>query len=350
MSPPEVLLKPLLITLALAALMPAAGLADAATCPASTFGGARILLSRVPEAERDLAGAQPESVERWVAFERVVAAILGGDQGDDDLATRRAFVAALDDDPAAAVPCTDAAIERDRLVYRLAMVGYSASDIARMFYREASRTQIDGEYTRRMAGYPAAPTRPAAAAAAGPIPASPADPAPSPASASTPTAVNRPQASTVAVRPNAGGVLRTGRVPAIHAVVRRSADPDELDTQIRHYARTYGVDHRLVYAMIRHESNWDATSISPKGAVGLMQLMPATAAMLKVDPQDPVDNVRGGIAYLSDLLRTYGNVRHALIAYNAGPTHANQVLRGERSLFGETRRYLQAISSVYPLD
>lgn len=349
MSPLEARLKPLLITLALAALMPAASLADAATCPASTFGGARILLSRIPDADRDLAGTQPGSVERWVAFERVVAAILGGDQGDDDLATRRTFVAALDEDPAAAVPCTGAAIERDRTVYRLAMVGYSATDIARMFYREASRTQIDGEYTRRMAGFPAAPARPAATAAAGPIPAPPPDPVPSPASASAPTPENRPHASTAAARP-ATGVSRTGQVPPLDAVVRRSADPDELDAQIRHYARTYGVDHRLVYAIIRHESNWDATSVSQKGAIGLMQLMPATAAMLKVDPQDPVDNVRGGIAYLSDLLRTYGNVRHALIAYNAGPTHANQVLRGERTLFGETRRYLQAISSVYPLD
>jgi soluble lytic murein transglycosylase-like protein len=346
MPPPEVLLKSLLITLALAASLSLAGFADAATCPASTFGGARILLSRVPEAERDLAGAQPESVERWVAFERVVAAILGGDQGDDDLATRRGFVAALDDDPAAAVPCTEAAIARDRLVYRLAMVGYSASDIARMFYREASRAQIDGEYTRRMAGYPVAPTRPADAAAAGPIPAPP----PSPASVSTLAPDSQPLQVSNAARPAAAGMSRSERVPAVHAVVRRRADPDELDTQIHHFARTYRVDPRLVYAMIRHESNWDAHSISPKGAVGLMQLMPATAAMLQVDPRDPVDNVRGGIAYLSDLLRTYGNVRHALIAYNAGPTHANQVLRGERSLFGETRRYLQAIAAVYPLD
>jgi soluble lytic murein transglycosylase-like protein len=128
------------------------------------------------------------------------------------------------------------------------------------------------------------------------------------------------------------------------------ADPDTLDSYIRQYARTYRVDHRLVYAMIRHESNWDARSISPKGAIGLMQLMPATAAMLKVNPQDPVDNVRGGIAYLAELIRTFGSVRHALIAYNAGPTHASQVLRGERALFDETRRYLRAIATVYPLD
>jgi soluble lytic murein transglycosylase-like protein len=60
--------------------------------------------------------------------------------------------------------------------------------------------------------------------------------------------------------------------------------------------------------------------------------------------------VRGGIALLADLLQTYGNVRDALIAYNAGPTHADQVRRGERGLFDETRRYLEAIGRTYPLD
>jgi soluble lytic murein transglycosylase-like protein len=110
------------------------------------------------------------------------------------------------------------------------------------------------------------------------------------------------------------------------------------------------VDYRLVSAMIRQESNWQQASVSSKGAVGLMQLMPATAAMLNVNPHDPVENIRGGIAYLAGLLHTYGDLRYALIAYNAGPTHANQVIRGERGLFAETRRYLDAIAAMYPLN
>lgn len=310
------------------------GMAHAGTCPATTFGGARVLLARVPATDRDLAGARPEGVERWVAFERVVAAILGGDgqdgSEDNDLLARRAFIDALERDEPGEVPCSAAAVARDRVVHRLAMVGYSAADIARMFYREASRARIDSEYTRRMAGYRAAPA-PAIAASGEPVP----TPAPGPIR-HAPTA----ERSTTRVRPLA----------ANNSAVASAADPDTLDRHIRHYARVYRVDHRLVYAMIRHESNWDASSISPKGAVGLMQLMPATAAMLNVNPQDPVDNVRGGIAYLADLLRTFGSVRHALIAYNAGPTHASQVLRGERALFDETRRYLRAIATVYPLD
>jgi len=125
---------------------------------------------------------------------------------------------------------------------------------------------------------------------------------------------------------------------------------DEVVAQIRLYADAYKVDYRLVAAMIRQESNWRQASVSSKGAVGLMQLMPATAAMLNVNAHDPVDNIRGGIAYLAGLLRTYRDLRCALIAYNAGPTHANQVIRGERGLFAETRRYLDAIAATYPLD
>jgi soluble lytic murein transglycosylase-like protein len=87
-----------------------------------------------------------------------------------------------------------------------------------------------------------------------------------------------------------------------------------------------------------------------KGAIGLMQLMPGTAAMLGVNPRDPLDNLRGGIAYLSGLLRTYNDVRLALIAYNAGPDHANRVIRGEVTIFPETRRYLDDIGAIYSLD
>ncbi|MDO8836629.1 MAG: lytic transglycosylase domain-containing protein [Vicinamibacterales bacterium] len=322
----------------LAASLLVGGAAQAATCPISAFGGARILLARVPAAERDLAGARPEGVERWVAFERVVAAILGGDGQDGDLAARRAFVAALEGGSPEDVPCSAGAVARDRLVSRLAMVGYSATDIARMFYREASRARIDNDYTRRMAGYPAESPAIDTAMSEQPVPAAP-----------IAAVVPAPIKHLPAARPPAPPGRVRPQVMDVTAAVSH-ADPEALDTHIRHYARAYQVDHRLVYAMIRHESNWDASVISPKGAIGLMQLMPATAAMLKVDPQDPVDNVRGGIAYLADLLRTFGSVRHALIAYNAGPTHANQVLRGERALFDETRRYLQAIAAVYPLD
>jgi soluble lytic murein transglycosylase-like protein len=125
--------------------------------------------------------------------------------------------------------------------------------------------------------------------------------------------------------------------------------PWVLDAYVRRYAAAYQVDYLLIAAMIRHESNWQSAVVSNKGAVGLMQLMPETAAMLGVNPNDPLDNVRGGIAYLAGLLKTYKDVRLALIAYNAGPDHANKVVRGETIVYPETQHYLDTINATYTL-
>jgi soluble lytic murein transglycosylase-like protein len=81
-----------------------------------------------------------------------------------------------------------------------------------------------------------------------------------------------------------------------------------------------------------------------------MQLMPPTAAALGVDPWEPVENLRGGITYLAGLLRAYDeNVRLALIAYNAGPQHADRVRAGHAVAYRETRKYLDAVAVHYPV-
>jgi soluble lytic murein transglycosylase-like protein len=85
-------------------------------------------------------------------------------------------------------------------------------------------------------------------------------------------------------------------------------------------ARKYGLPPAFVRAVVATESAYHADAISPKGAIGLMQLMPATARELGADPKNPAQNVDAGTRYLRDLLLKYENhAYHALAAYNAGP-------------------------------
>ena len=85
-------------------------------------------------------------------------------------------------------------------------------------------------------------------------------------------------------------------------------------------AERYGLPRELVRSVMAAESGFQPLAISPKGAIGLMQLMPGTAQVLGADPHDPAQNVDAGARYLRDLLERYNyGLRHALAAYNAGP-------------------------------
>jgi soluble lytic murein transglycosylase-like protein len=85
-------------------------------------------------------------------------------------------------------------------------------------------------------------------------------------------------------------------------------------------ADKYGLPRPLVRSVMAAESGFQPQAVSPKGAIGLMQLMPGTAAEFGIDPRDPAQNVDAGARYLRDLLARYNfGLRHALAAYNAGP-------------------------------
>jgi hypothetical protein len=112
-------------------------------------------------------------------------------------------------------------------------------------------------------------------------------------------------------------------------------------------AERYRLDGLLLAAVVEAESGYDPRAISPRGALGLMQLMPATAAHYgATEPADPRANVRAGARYLRDLLRRFDDdLELALAAYNAGP--ANVARYGGVPPFRETTAYVERVLRIY---
>lgn len=123
--------------------------------------------------------------------------------------------------------------------------------------------------------------------------------------------------------------------------------PGEYTRLARDAARRHGLDHSLVIAIMRIESGFNPRALSPKGAMGLMQLMPDTARRFGVrDPYDPAQNIRGGCAYLAWLLDRYdGDVVLAAAAYNAGEAAVDEY--GGVPPYQETRAYVAALTGEY---
>jgi soluble lytic murein transglycosylase-like protein len=118
-------------------------------------------------------------------------------------------------------------------------------------------------------------------------------------------------------------------------------------TEIRSAARLSAVEESLIRAIIHAESAYQSDAQSPKGAQGLMQLMPATQAELNVsNPFDPEDNIRGGARYLSQLLTEFnGDYELAAAAYNAGPTAVYKY--GGIPPYDETQEYVRRVKILY---
>jgi soluble lytic murein transglycosylase-like protein len=108
----------------------------------------------------------------------------------------------------------------------------------------------------------------------------------------------------------------------------------------------HGLDPKLLHAVVAVESAYRADAVSPVGAAGLTQLMPATARDLGVDDRlDPAANLLGGADYLARQLLRFGDLRLALAAYNAGPARVAQLGRVPR--IAQTRAYVDAVVECY---
>jgi soluble lytic murein transglycosylase-like protein len=128
--------------------------------------------------------------------------------------------------------------------------------------------------------------------------------------------------------------------------VEVTSDRERYEPLIQEHARRQGLRPDLVRAVIQVESGFDKRALSPKGAMGLMQLMPDTARSLGVNnPWDPAQNIRGGTRYLRMLLDQHdGNEQLALAAYNAGPGAVARY--GRIPPYRETKDYVKKVSAA----
>jgi soluble lytic murein transglycosylase-like protein len=118
----------------------------------------------------------------------------------------------------------------------------------------------------------------------------------------------------------------------------------ELLNLIEDIAEKEGVSPNLIKAIVKVESNFNPKALSPKGAYGLMQLMPNTAELLNVDRENPEENLLGGIHYLKTLALKYKDLDKVLAAYNAGPGNVDKY--NGVPPFTETKNYIKKIKKI----
>jgi soluble lytic murein transglycosylase-like protein len=163
----------------------------------------------------------------------------------------------------------------------------------------------------------------------------------------TAAALSAPHAAKVSTTSIANAGVQA---PSVSYTIDRVVGPVELrhayDDIVAEAARLYHLDPHMIRAVMQAESSFDATAVSPVGAIGLMQLMPAVAAELgATDPLDPRQNIMAGSRYLRQLLDAHrGNVRLALASYNAGP--GNVAKYGTIPPFKETQNYVKKVTGL----
>ena len=164
-------------------------------------------------------------------------------------------------------------------------------------------------------------------------------------------------AGTGAAGKPAGGKTAPAAPAKLQSYFELSSGYKSVRHLLREASDTHGIDYELLQALIATESGFNARAVSPKGAVGLMQLIPPTAARYGVRPDkgaaveqkltDPKTNIRAGSSYLSDLIRLFpGQIELAIAAYNAGEG-AVQRAGNKIPNYPETRNYVKTVMQLY---
>jgi soluble lytic murein transglycosylase-like protein len=143
--------------------------------------------------------------------------------------------------------------------------------------------------------------------------------------------------------------IRTAAKPV--TIVKKPENHPLTRWEVNHYvhvaAKKYGVDEKLVHAVIKTESTYRTAAVSKKGAVGLMQLMPATAERFGVtDRLDGRQSIDGGVKFLRFLLDTFKDPKLAIAGYNAGE-HAVMRHKNKIPPYPETRNYVGLVMAAY---
>jgi soluble lytic murein transglycosylase-like protein len=129
-------------------------------------------------------------------------------------------------------------------------------------------------------------------------------------------------------------------------LAKLKAAPEKISTLVQETAKAHDVDPLLVESVMQVESNFNPYAVSPKGAEGLMQLMPSTSRMLGVrNSFDPAQNIEAGVRYLKYLKSIYNDDRLALAAYNAGPKAVEKFK--EVPPYKETQNYVEKVGRRY---
>lgn len=183
-----------------------------------------------------------------------------------------------------------------------------------------------------------------------PVRTAPASPIPAITSIAPPVATSAPVATRVVepvvVAPRS--ISASGIVAPVPALPRMATPPTRIREIVEEKSRLHGLDPLLVHSVIRAESNYNPYAVSPKGAEGLMQLIPSTASRFGVrDAFDPEQNIEGGVRYLKYLQTLFSDERLVLAAYNAGEGAVTKY--GWIPPYAETQDYVYKVGRYYGL-